>query len=971
MSNIRTSSHHKLLLNAVLLVVMMALLSGALTAQDSVLRQFATVERVNMSTQLAQSANGQFPTLNETGRYVIFWSDDNKLIANDTNNTGDIFLRDRQLNETVRVSIGNGNVEPNNLTFPENDISDNGTLIVYASNATNLISGDTNGQTDVFIFDRGQGAVTRASVTYNGQQGNAASFRPVISGNGRFVAFRSFANNIVPNDLNNQPDIFLFDRAAAPGTQLSQVNLSNTGAQSNLEDSTDRFAINEDGTKIVFASRANNLVTGDTNGFTDIFLRDRTNNTTTRISIGLNGTQANGHSGAPAISNNGRYIAFRSDASNLVEGDTNGRADIFLYDLQLSTMTRVSVARDGTQGNGNSDWPNLNNNGRFISFWSDSNNFTPDDANNTGDIFVHDRVTGVTTRINIALNGAQANGPTARVHGLSGDAAFAGFESLANNLVANDTNNSNDIFVAKAGPNNPTNLTITDVTANSVKLTWQDNANDETKYEVERKRGAGLFQIISGALPPNTTTYTDTSLKSCTRYTYWVFAGNATARAGSEVVSVKTKGCPPGEFALKIPLDRLIINVDTFRRFRWDASTEAVTYKLEISRVEPAAAEVLDITLNAVDICTENRCDYPVDDTLRASLSNGSYEWRVTATNPVGETTASNNPGRFRVDDTLPPRVFNLVSPIDGALVRSGSDVATLTWDNNIDAVNYDFHLIKISNNPQDTRLGQLIALTDLTPQEDADALTCPEDGKCTLTLTQPQQDSLNTGLYSWTVLAESPSGAQSEATNGALLFRINTGNINFVKNGSFEEFDPTTRLPTGWKSKKLTADFVRCNKERPNKPPKIFAQSGNCAFVFQGTAGENAQISQLVANSDLLIQGDTLTFTGYLQGKAHVGGGRVTMWVYYENASLDPDNVSKVIKAGTYDYEKFSGTVTIDGPVDRVKIIARYKGKSGSVRLDNLSVVLEQEAALIMPETPDNGSGLIPLPAAPADGSN
>lgn len=967
MNNYRPDLSMQRIVTLAALLMALALLSGVVAAQlDSGQRQFATIERVNMSTQLAQSANGQFPSINANGRYVVFWSDDNRLIPNDNNRTGDIFLRDRQLGETVRVSIGNGNVESNDLTFPENDISDDGTLIVYASNATNLVQGDTNGHTDVFVFNRSQGAVTRASVTFDNQQANGPSFRPVISGNGRFVAFRSQATNIVPNDSNGQADIFLFDRVAAPGSQLSRINVSSAGVQSNAEDIADRFAISADGNRIVFASRATNLVPGDTNGFTDIFLRDRTTNTTRRINIGLNGAQANGNSSNPTISSNGRYIAFRSEASNLVPGDTNNRADIFLYDINDSTMTRVSVARDGAQGNDSSDWPSLNNNGRFISFWSAASNLVPGDVNNTGDIFVHDRVTGVTTRVNIALNGAQANGQTALIHSISGDAAFIAFESNANNLVANDTNNSNDIFVARGGPNNPTQLTISDVTSSSVKLTWQDNANNETRYEIERRRGNGLFQVIA-TLPANTIAFTDTNLRACTNYTYWVFAANVVARAGSEVVSVRTKGCPPGEFALRGALDRLVINRATFNRLRWEVSSEATSYRLQINRVQGQnPGEVLNQVMNAENICAGNFCDFLVTDGLRGQLTNGSYTWQVTAINTVGQTAARNNPGRIRVDDTLPPRNFALLTPASGVLLRSGTRV-NITWESNLDAVGYDFRLVKISNNA-DSRLGMVLSLNNLTPAQDADALTCNEE-TCALTLPTVIQNGLNTGLYSWTAIARSPSQAQREARNGAYLFRINTGDINFLVNGSFEQYNAQTFLPGGWNVQRVVNDRIRCNGLRPNGQPRLFSHSGACAFQFVGAAGRNALLSQDVDTEGLLLKDDRLTLQGYVEGRNHAGVGQIIMRVVYQNGALTPDVVTYNFPQGRYDYQPFSTHVIIDGPVKEVRVLVRYRGTGGSLLLDTLSVVLEQGDTLgytIGEDDPD--PSLIPLPDIPAD---
>lgn len=956
---------------ALWLALTLLALSGIAGAQgfSEPQRQFATIERVNMSTALNQSANGQFPTMNADGRYVVFWTDDSRLIPNDNNNTGDIYLRDRQANETVRVSIGNGNVEANNLTFAENDISDNGNLIVYASNATNLIQGDTNGFTDVFVFDRGAGAVARVSVPINeSTQTNGPSFRPVISGNGRFVAFRSQASNIVNGRSVNRPDIFLFDRAGTVNNRVAQINVHTNGTPSNAEEATGRIAINDNGNFIAFESIATNLVNGDTNGKRDIFLRDRTENRTIRVSRGLNGEEANGDSSAPAISANGRFIAFRSLASNLVEGDTNNRADIFVYDVEENTTTRVSLSRTGAQGNNDSDMPSISNSGRFVSFQSAASNLVEGDVNNTADIFVHDRNTGVTTRANIAGNGAQTNGFTAPIHSLSGDAAFIAFESVANNLVQNDTNNSNDIFVARGGPNSPSNLTITDITTTSLTLTWDDNANNENRYEIERRRGSGLFQIIE-KLPRDSTTYDDTNLRPCTQYSYWVFAVNGVARSASELVTARTAGCPPGEFALKQPNDsRPIVNVGSLEAFTWGASLEAATYAFTLVDLD-ASADLVDTVLNAGDICDEAECAFAVSDTLRGQLDNGRYLWEVTATNPIGSTEADNNPLTFTVDDTLTPRAFALETPANGALLRSGEAV-NLSWRNNPDVALYDFSLIKISNNPGQPLLGTVIDKTGLTPKADGDSLTCVEK-TCVLTLTSGEQAALNTGLYSWTVIGSSPGGARREARNAAWVFRVNEGDINLLKNGGFEDYDAQTKLPATWEKLRLTKDVVACNQGT-----RVVAHEGQCAFRFTGGPGgkrDNAALAQEVDLS-LIIPNDTLRFSGFVSGKQHVGTFKANLRITYQDATNPPDAVTFTAPTGAYAYDDFRQSITVAGAVASIKVRLIGQGRSGSILVDGLRVEIVQTGALrhivddSVPSESPASAGFVPLPPAPGE---
>ena len=168
--------------------------------------------------------------------------------------------------------------------------------------------------------------------------------------------------------------------------------------------------------------------------------------TTTRISVGTNGTQGNGASEAPTISADGRWVAFDSWASNLVLGDTNGDADVFIYDRQAGTTTRVSVGSGGTQANDASGASAMSADGRWVAFRSVANNLGPGDTNVWSDVFVHDRQTGTTTRVSVGPGGLQPNG-FSDFPVISADGRWVGFESFANNLVANDTNDTADVFV--------------------------------------------------------------------------------------------------------------------------------------------------------------------------------------------------------------------------------------------------------------------------------------------------------------------------------------------------------------------------------------------------------------------------------------------------------------------------------------------------------------------------------------------
>jgi Tol biopolymer transport system component len=301
--------------------------------------------------------------------------------------------------------------------------------------------GDTNGKRDVFVYDLLTRTTSRVSVDSEGRQANGPSFGPVISADGRFVAFESAATNLVPGDTNGFSDIFVRDLTAGTTTRVS---VDSAGRQANGK--SFRPVISADGRHVAFESVATNLVPGDTNGLSDVFVRDLMTGKTTRVSVDSVGRQANGPSSSAAISADGRFVAFESDATNLVVGDTNGKRDVFVYDLLTRTTSRVSVDLAERQANGPSFNAAISGDGRFVAFESDASNLVPGDSNLKRDVFVRDLMAGTTTRASVDSAGRQANGSSSGAS-ISGDGRFVVFDSDAFNLVPNDTNGKQDVFV--------------------------------------------------------------------------------------------------------------------------------------------------------------------------------------------------------------------------------------------------------------------------------------------------------------------------------------------------------------------------------------------------------------------------------------------------------------------------------------------------------------------------------------------
>jgi Tol biopolymer transport system component len=346
---------------------------------------------------------------------------------------------------TQRVSVSSTGEQGNNISRVAS-VSGDGRHVAFLSAASNLVPGDTNGTWDVFVRDRLTGTTERVSVSSAGQQANGPSnwdvmARPAISSDGRYVAFQSLATNLVPADTNGQWDIFVRDRLART---TERVNVSSSGQQAN--NYSDWPSISADGRFVAFSSNANNLVPGDTNGYADIFVRDRLTGTTERVSISSAGEQANLGVYCPTFSADGTVIGFHSEASNLVPDDTNGNGDAFVRDRLTGVTERVSINSAGEQGTGWSGNLSLSADGRFVAFRSDARNLGPLDFNGTWDVFVRDRVAGTTEMVSVASDGLQGNGAS-RYSCISGDGALVVFYSDATDLVPSDSNACTDIFL--------------------------------------------------------------------------------------------------------------------------------------------------------------------------------------------------------------------------------------------------------------------------------------------------------------------------------------------------------------------------------------------------------------------------------------------------------------------------------------------------------------------------------------------
>jgi Tol biopolymer transport system component len=387
------------------------------------------------------------PSISADGRFVAFESAASVLVPGDTNGVVDVFVRDRQTGAIERVSVDSSGVQGNDISiYPS--ISADGRYVAFLSAASNLVAGDTNGVLDMFVHDRQTGVTERVSVDSVGTQGDGSCFSPpAMSADGRYVVFESSATNLVPGDTNGAEDVFVHDRQTGA---TERVSVASDGTQGNA---LSGFAsISADGRYVAFVSFAGNLVPGDTNGHYDVFVRDRQNGTTERVSVSSGGAQGNGDSSVGfglTMSADGRYVAFASDSSNLVPGDTNGFSDTFVRDRLLGITERVSVSSAGAQGDhssGNS--AAVSADGRYVAFLSAATTLVPGDTNGAFDIFVRDRSLDTTERVSVDSSGIQGD-LDCDISGLSisPDGRFVAFASNATNLVSGDTNGVTDVFV--------------------------------------------------------------------------------------------------------------------------------------------------------------------------------------------------------------------------------------------------------------------------------------------------------------------------------------------------------------------------------------------------------------------------------------------------------------------------------------------------------------------------------------------
>ena len=417
-------------------------LAALLLAATSPAALAGKTELANVNSAGVQGNDqSSWPAISGNGAVVAFQSVASNLAAGDKNDSSDIFVRNRVTGTTVRASVSSGGAEANDYCSSP-IISKEGRRVAFYSFATNLVPNDTNGRPDVFVRDLEAGTTVRASVGPGGQQLEGTSSLMAVSADARLVVFW------LQEDLGD--DRFrdtVMTRDLRAGTTVVESRNAK-GEPANAQFSEVRMT--PDGRYLAFDSGATNLVPGVRAGSSNVYLRDRAAGTFALVNVRPDGGPSVGEAITVGLSADGNLVAFGSTADDLVPGGgAGGRLVPFVRDMRAGKTTRLAITPPGVEPNGDTYVYGMSGDGRRVLLLSYASNLLPGDVNGEPDVFVHDRQTGETVLASARANGSFARKGSSDLSAISLDGRWVAFESDASTLVPNDTNRAPDVFVRK------------------------------------------------------------------------------------------------------------------------------------------------------------------------------------------------------------------------------------------------------------------------------------------------------------------------------------------------------------------------------------------------------------------------------------------------------------------------------------------------------------------------------------------
>ena len=465
------------------------------------------------------SSGGAFRSgdLSEDGRYAVFRSDADNLVGSFY---AQILLKDTETGALERVSNNAAGEAADGLTFNP-AISADGRYVVFASKASNLVPNDNNDEVDIFLRDRQQGTTIRISTAMDGAEADGRSAKPDITPDGRFIVFVSAATNLVADDTNMGRDIFVYDRDAdedgvfdeAGATSMARVNLTDEELEADSGSGYHRPGISDDGRYVVFDSRSN-LTVSDTDYFQDdVYVRDRLEGDTELVTITNTGSEFEVQQPQYAISGDGRYVTFSTYGYVDVVRGWGGHPQVYVKDRETGSIDIASVSSSGEPANDAHETrharrdPAISRDGRLVAFHAASDNLVPGDTNAAIDVFVHDMASGQTRRVSVSGDGVPGDDEST-VPALNPDGRFVLFRSAATNLVADDTNGARDIFRRDQGDVAPPAVRDVQVDPNpanfndekTVTATVDDTDHgDATVVGAEYRLAGGDWQPLAAA----------------------------------------------------------------------------------------------------------------------------------------------------------------------------------------------------------------------------------------------------------------------------------------------------------------------------------------------------------------------------------------------------------------------------------------------------------------------------------------